>query len=432
MTTKSINLQPRKVTIYRRARSSMWQARIKLKAGGWYRLTTGTDDETEARDIALQFYYTSDFKEKNKLPQSTRKFANVAKYALTRMQEELDANSGKVVYKHYIQATKKYLIPFFGKLDIASITVKQLNEYNEWRDNLIAQERWESAIKSAKNRATNPDQLKAANAIPKTGFKASQSTINTHNSALNRVFDEALLRGWITESIKPTMMNKGVKPKSRGAFTPDEYGQIYTHMRSWSDTGHTQETREIREVLRDYVLILANTGIRHGTEAANLKWKHISWFVDKGEHRYLTLNVDGKRGQRELVARERTSDYLDRLRKINPNLKSYKTLDELISAKVDEYVLVNRSGQRLRTDRLSVSFTQFLTAHQLLLGADEKRRSLYSLRHTYATFALADGRDIHKLAVQMGTSVRMLELYYSKISAVMNAEEHAGKRSHRP
>ena len=56
-------------------------------------------------------------------------------------------------------------------------------------------------------------------AAPKR-FKAKQSTINnTHNSALNRVFDEALLHGWITESIKPRLLNKGVKRrKQRSIF----------------------------------------------------------------------------------------------------------------------------------------------------------------------------------------------------------------------
>ena len=62
-------------------------------------------------------------------------------------------------------------------------------------------------------------------------------------------------------------------------------------------------------------------------------------------------------------------------------------------------------------------------------GADGRRRSLYSLRHTYATFALRDGRDIHKLALQMGTSVEMLKQFYSKLSPRMNAAEHAGIRS---
>ena len=55
---------------------------------------------------------------------------------------------------------------------------------------------------------------------------------------------------------------------------------------------------------------------------------------------------------------------------------------------------------------------------------------LYSFRRCpYTTFALRDGRNIHKLALQMGTSVKMLEQFYSKLSPRMNAAEYAGMRS---
>jgi integrase len=132
-----------------------------------------------------------------------------------------------------------------------------------------------------------------------------------------------------------------------------------------------------------------------------LKWKHIAWFSDGSNERYLTLNVDGKRGKRELVARDSTTDYLDRLRKLNPHLSTYETLDSVIAAKLDEYVLVGRTGKVILTNSLAASFRQFLNETSLLMGADDKPRSLYSLRHTYATFALADGRNIHKLAVSI-------------------------------
>lgn len=52
-------------------------------------------------------------------------------------------------------------------------------------------------------------------------------------------------------------------------------------------------------------------------------------------------------------------------------------------------------------------------------------RTLYSLRHTYATFALAGGVDIHTLAKQMGTSVGMIEKHYSKMTATMAADRLA-------
>ncbi len=59
----------------------------------------------------------------------------------------------------------------------------------------------------------------------------------------------------------------------------------------------------------------------------------------------------------------------------------------------------------------------------LLKDTSGKNRTLYSLRHTYATFALRAGISIHTIARQMGTSVLMLEKHYSKLTPMMNATE---------
>ena len=70
-------------------------------------------------------------------------------------------------------------------------------------------------------------------------------------------------------------------------------------------------------------------------------------------------------------------------------------------------------------------FTALLNFAKLSEDTAGQRRTLYSLRHTYATQALLSGTDIHTLAKQMGTSVRMLELHYSKLTATMAAERLA-------
>ena len=87
----TINLRPKKLTIYKRPKSPLWQCRYKLDNGEWYRQSTGTDDQAEAEDIAFKLYYGAGEREKNNLPQNTRKFGNVARYAVTRMSDELDA-----------------------------------------------------------------------------------------------------------------------------------------------------------------------------------------------------------------------------------------------------------------------------------------------------------------------------------------------------
>ena len=54
---------------------------------------------------------------------------------------------------------------------------------------------------------------------------------------------------------------------------------------------------------------------------------------------------------------------------------------------------------------------------------------LYSLRHTYATFALLnDGIDLHAPAVQMGTSIGMIERHYSHLTLRLKKDMLTGKR----
>ena len=50
-------------------------------------------------------------------------------------------------------------------------------------------------------------------------------------------------------------------------------------------------------------------------------------------------------------------------------------------------------------------------------------RSLYSLRHTYATFCLQHGVAVYTLAKNMGTSVAMIEQYYGHTTNIASAAE---------
>ena len=52
-------------------------------------------------------------------------------------------------------------------------------------------------------------------------------------------------------------------------------------------------------------------------------------------------------------------------------------------------------------------------------------RVIYIPHYTYATQELLSGTDIHTLAKQMGTSVRMLELHYNKFTIKIAAERLA-------
>jgi integrase len=83
-------------------------------------------------------------------------------------------------------------------------------------------------------------------------------------------------------------------------------------------------------------------------------------------------------------------------------------------------------GQRISGDKLTGTFQRMLAAAGLSRDMSTgQQRTLYSLRHTYATMELMSGTDIHTLARQMGTSVTMLDRHYSKLTATMAAQQLA-------
>ena len=219
--------------------------------------------------------------------------------------------------------------------------------------------------------------------------------------------------------MRPTLLNKGTKSESRGSFTDAEYTKIHTALRSWDKKTKYEKAAATREVLRNYFLVLGNTGVRHGTEALGLRCRNVEWQESSGE-RYLVLNVDGKTRKRSAVARDTVETYMDRQSKLNPKL-SYDSFDELVAAKSDEFVFTTRFGEVATIHNLNAHFNALLDELGLKTGADGKTRTLYSLRHYYATRDLKRGVSTHALSKQMGNSTAMLDKHYSKYSPLLNA-----------
>jgi integrase len=426
----SINLLDKKLWLYQRKGSPVWQTRYCIKKGEWHRASTGEEDLEKAKQAANRIYFSAEERLSQGRPAVSRSFRIVAKAAVARMENESKSGEGIASFEDYIRVINKLLIPYFRSKNISEVTSADLKDWAKWRDEQLAQDRFNKAQSAALKNASTKKERTAAIAMEIDITPAAKSTAGTHNAAINRVFDEAQSNGWVTKSTRPKPPNKGKKSESRGAFTEDEYVFIQHNILNWANTGHRKVTREIRELLVHYTGFLAGTGVRAGTEAFNLKWKNIEEYNKRGERSYIVVHVDGKIGQRELIATDMATTHLIGLLKLNPNIVE-KNLKKALKKQLDEYVFVDRSGNRVTTDALRGSFTAFLKKHNLRYGADGKSRALYSLRHTYATMALMEGRDVYQLSLQMGTSVTMIEEFYSKISARHHADAHSGRTKYK-
>lgn len=383
------------VVLYKRGDSKKWQARFKLKDLKWHRIATKQANLQYAAQTACEAYDRARFLFDEKIPISSKRFDTVAKHAIAEMEGQIASGNGKPVYNDYITSINKYLIPFFGNYHLNTIGYEELEKFSKWR-------------------------------LKQMGRAPVQSTVTTHNSALNRVWDYALQRGWITQVQVPKMKNNGAKGTAREAFSLSEYKSLTSYMPHWVDKAHTEKSNMMRRLLREYVLILANTGIRHGTEAKSLRWRDIEW-IEKDGHKYLQLTVSGKTGKRQAIARHNTQDYLQRLQMLRPHLAKY-SFDTLLKKKINEKVFVLEDGTE--TNNLAGTFRGLMKDSGLDKDRDVKeKRSLYSLRHSYAHMSiLREQMDVYTLAKQMGTSVKMIELHYGHLHPAQKADVIAGRR----
>ena len=158
--------------------------------------------------------------------------------------------------------------------------------------------------------------------------------------------------------------------------------------------------------------------MRHSTEAYYIKWRHCAWHWDKGV-RYLRIWVNGKTGARWLIAKHKAVDVLRRLHARQQDIADIP-FDELFERQLD--LRVFRASDGTTFGRMDSTWHNLIRASGLLKDATGQNRSMYSLRHTYATLALMRGEvDIHTLAKQLGNSVAMIERYYSKLTPTMVA-----------
>ena len=104
----------KKLRLDKRAGSDNWYARLTLLTGKRLVKSTKTLDVETAKEAALRLYYEVDARIQNKLPATTRKFRDVARHAIARMETEIREGVGKQAYRDYTQALNKWLIPYFG------------------------------------------------------------------------------------------------------------------------------------------------------------------------------------------------------------------------------------------------------------------------------------------------------------------------------
>jgi integrase len=279
-----------------------------------------------------------------------------------------------------------------------------------------------------------------------TGKPPARSTLHDEIVTLRLVLKTAIRHAWLTHlpDLSPPYRTQG-KVVHRPWFSPAEYKQLYQATRAHAKDPHHENHRWNAEQLHDYVLFMANTGLRPD-EANNLQHRDVEIEIDEptGE-RILVIEVRGKRGvgycksmPSAVLPYQRLRDRLKPVQSQTRRARLNRGEDlsqppQVVQPGLPESMEFVFPGNHIKM------FNGILERAKLKLDRDGNRRTAYSLRHTYICLRLMEGADIYQVAKNCRTSVEMIEKFYAAhikntldASAINVRKPRPKKRDHTP
>lgn len=415
--THSELLEDGKLLLY--TRNGIFQARVYKGNRKYIHRSLKTRKLDEARRLGLKFFYEIEFKREQDLPLQTKTFAQVINEYVAERERDYERSKtykNNASYQQHtsiymlrqIKRVSKFWLEYCGKTQVDKIENGVLQNYVTWRKEYYSKIPKQDL---PKNISVNP----------------ADKTLEWEITFAKTLLRFAHERGYRGKNALPTWRYKASKQIVRPAFTVQEYRKLYTRMRKWITETKNPNWRFTRELLRDYVLILANSGMRVG-EANNLLESDIVAFTDELGRKNYMFEVKGKTGKRIVVLRANAARYVERTLERNTKWKAeWEKQNKKLRRKEGS---VRTEGYEGISDQQDWFF-RMVDGHRVITlidqfkvvlkqcGIEENRYeeayTLYSLRHFYAVQMLRRSNvNVFDIARNMGTSVQIVEKYYGK------------------
>ena len=363
-------------------RGGTFYARVRIAPNKYVYRSLKTGNKAVAIRAAQKLVHKIEFQTEHELPVQTKKFADVIKEYVTFRETQHEQGHTSVYMLRQIQRVSKFWIEYAGKRSLMAIDNAVLGEYLVWRKDYYYKKTKEE-LAAIRNYKINPTE------------KTLQWEMAFGKSVVKWAHD----KGYRGKTQLPTFTFTPKKKRVRPAFEVTEYQQLWRALVKWEKDCAVPEYLYTRQLLRDYVLILANSGMRVG-EANNLRIKDVQPFKDELGRKNYRFIVRGKTGERDVIPRVICVKYVDRL------------LARREKPKADEWLFAMKTGTKVIT--LIDQFDKVIDAAGMRTNTHGEKFSLYSLRHFYAVMGLRGGIGIYDIARNMGTSVQMIQSYYGR------------------
>ena len=387
-----------KVYVYRRENSPCWQCAVYL-GGRNHRQSTRTESLATAMEFARDWYQDrvaeDRLRQRGMLPDTPgrsraaprarapgeKTFGDAAAAFLKEYRALLEGERNPLYIASKERVLRLYLLPFLGRLPLSAVDAGRIQDYRVHR--MTPPAKVEAARYQVKGRVLI--------GRPRPWRRPSRSTLLKEIVCLRQVLKTANRRRWL--AALPDMSEPyraSTKVSHRAWFSPEEYRRLYEATRARARDPKKERWRAESEQLHDYVLFMANTGLRPD-EASRLQFRDVAVAALDDGSEILEIAVRGKRGVGYCKSMPGAVLPFERVR-----ARRGGDAREAVFGRVQRGLL-----------------NTILTELDLKFDREGNRRTAYSLRHTYICLRLLEGADIYQVAKNCRTSVEMIETFYA-------------------
>ena len=382
------------VQLYRRGDGLCWHCSASV-GGQQHRYSTKEESLPLAKQIAEDWYLTLRGKDRAGLLETGKTFEEAAKQFLQEYEIITEGQRSPRWVEGYGIRIRLHLLPFFGDCRVSEVTAGKVQLYRVHR--------MTSRVDEKTGKPKRP----------------ARSTLHDEVVTVRQVLKTAIRHGWLAHlpDLSPPYRTQG-KVVHRPWFSPAEYKQLYEATREYAKEPLQKKFTWNAEQVHDYVLFLANTGLRPD-EAKNLQHRDVSIVEDESTgKRILEIEVRGKRGIGFCKSMPNAvKPYKRLLARPLPGLYQSKPVQlptgEADDAPEREEVRFPQPTDHVFPGNHIKLFNGVLKRAHLKKDRDGNRRTAYSLRHTYICMRLMEGADIYQVAKNCRTSVEMIEKFYA-------------------
>ena len=194
----------------------------------------------------------------------------------------------------------------------------------------------------------------------------------------------------------------------RQTFKAEEYTAFYKAFKSYVAVkrNNLSDTELLdRQIVRDYLLIQANSGMRSG-ELRQLRWENVEFKNVTSGNKNETLAVIHVDKDTTKVRKSRTfmcvgAEYFQRLQK---------------ETKRKEGLIFSRDGVKQLHNSFFYKGFRKVMKFAAIDRVRKKQLVPYSLRHFYITTAVTQGLSFEEIAMHCGTSIKQIENTYLHVN----------------